>query len=314
MYNDESVGTGNLSNVNNCSVDPRVKEVLTKINLNTDQLSNDQESKLKDLFTEFVDVFQIEGGPRGHYSGVKHEILTDHPPIRSRPYRQSPHVQAEVRRQVNEMLDQGIIRESTSPWSFPVCMIPKAGTNTYRFCIDYRRLNSLCSRCNMPIPNINDTLDSLGATKPQYFSTLDLAAGYWQIDLEEKSKPKSAFITQDGLFEFNVMPFGLHNAPATFQRAMQEVLRGLHWKFVLVYLDDVIIFSNSFEEHLDHLRQVFDRLQTVGLKLQPKKCTFGQKEVKYLGHIVNEKGIATDPEKLQIVSDYPIPAKVSDIR
>lgn len=137
---------------------------------------------------------------------------------------------------------------------------------------------------------------------------MDLAAGYWQIDLEEKSKPKSAFITQDGLFEFNVMPFGLHNAPAKFQRAMQEVLRGLHWKFVLVYLDDVIVFSNSFEQHLDHLRQVFERLQTVGLKLQPKKCTFSQKEVKYLGHIVNKEGIATDPEKLQLSATIlPLP-------
>ena len=132
--------------------------------------------------------------------------------------------------------------------------------------------------------------------------------------LDENSKAKSAFITQDGLYEFNVLPFGLHNAPATFQRAMQEVLRGLHWKFVLVYLDDVIVFSSSFKEHLVHLRQVFDRFRTVGLKLQPKKCIFGQKEVKYLGHIVGENGVATDSEKLQIVREYSTPAKVSDIR
>jgi hypothetical protein len=304
----------NVSNVNHYSVDPRVKEVLSKVDLNTDQLSKGQKSELEKLLTEYVDVFQIEGGPKGHYSGVKHEILTDHPPIRSRPYRKAPHVQKEVRRQVKGMLDEGIIRESTSPWSFPVCMIPKAGTNTYRFCIDYRQLNSVCARSNWPLPNINDTLDSLGASMPKYFSTLDLAAGYWQIDLEENSKPKSAFITQEGLYEFNVMPFGLHNAPATFQRAMQEVLRGLHWKFVLVYLDDVIVFSHNFREHLDHLRQVFERFRSVGLKLQPKKCTFGQKEVKYLGHIVGENGVATDPDKLQIVRDYPTPAKVSEVR
>ena len=146
-FNDQK----NLPNVNNGTTDPRVEEVLSKVKCNSDQLTKDQESELKGLISEYVDIFQVEGGPRGHYSGVKHEILTDHQPIRSRPYRQTPRVQAEVRRQVKEMLDQNIIRESTSPWSFPVCMIPKAGTNTYRFCIDYRKLNSVCSRCNWPL-------------------------------------------------------------------------------------------------------------------------------------------------------------------
>lgn len=296
-------------------VNPNIEEVLSKVNMETDQLTKDQELGLTGLLSEYIDVFQVEGGPRGHYSGIKHEIHTkDHPPIRSRPYRHPPHIQAEIRRQVTEMLDQDIIRESTSPWSFPVCMIPKPGTNTYRFCINFIKLNEISDRNNFPLPNINDTLDSLGAAAPKYFSTLDLASGYWQIDLEENSKPKTAFITQDGLYEFNVMPFGLHNAPATFQRAMQEVLRGLNWKFVLVYLDDVIIFSKSFEEHLDHLKQVLERFRSVGLKLQPKKCTFAQKEVKYLGHIVGQDGVSTDPAKLQIVRNYPIPTKVSEVR
>ncbi len=275
---DDSVDLVNFSNEVDDSVDPRVKEVLTKVNVNTDHLSKEQETGLKDLLSEYVDVFQVEGGPRGHYAGVKHEIFTDnHPPIRSRPYRQTPYIQAEVRRQIKEMLDQDIIKESTSPWSFPVCMIPKAGTDTYRFCVDFRKLNSICARNNFPLPNINDTLDSLGVAKPKYFSTLDLAAGYWQIDLEESSKPKTAFITQDGLYQFQRLPFGLHNAPATFQRAMQEVLRGLNWKFVLVYLDDVILFSSNFEEHLVHLRQVLERFRSVGLKLQPKNVLLVRK-------------------------------------
>jgi hypothetical protein len=299
----------------NESVNPVVKDILSKVNLNTDNMSENEVLGITELLTEYIDVFQTEGGPRGNYSGVKHEIHTkDHAPIRSRPYRQAPHIRAEIRKQVDEMLDQGIVGKSTSPWSFPVCMIPKAGTNTYRFCIDFRRLNDISARDNFPLPNINDALDSLGTAKPKYFSTLDLASGYWQIDLEEHSKSKTAFITQDGLFEFNVMPFGLHNAPSTFQRAMQEVLRGLNWKFVLCYLDDVIIFSSSFEEHLGHLRQVLDRLRIAGLKLQPKKCTFGQREVKYLGHIVGNDGVATDPAKLQIVRDYPTPTKVTEVR
>ena len=124
------------------------------------------------------------------------------------------------------------------------------------------------------MPHIDDALDSLGSSNPEYFSTLDLASGYWQIGLEESSKSKTAFITQDGLFELNVMPFGLHNAPATFQQAIQEIMRGLNWKFVFCYLDDVIIFSRSFEEHVDHLRQVFDRLRQAGLTLKPKKVHF----------------------------------------
>lgn len=309
-----SVNSVDVSNSHDSNDGHHVNEILTKVNIDSDQLSLKQQSDLNDLLSEFVDVFQVEGGPRGYYDGVKHEILTDHPPIRSRPYRQTPPVQAEVRRHVEQMLDQGIIRESTSPWSFPVCMIPKPGTNTYRFCIDYRMLNKVCARCNFSVPNINDTLDQLGAAKPRYFSTLDLAAGYWQIGLDENSKAKSAFITQDGLFEFNVLPFGLHNAPATFQRAMQEVFRGLHWQFVLIYLDDIIVFSNTFDEHLIHLRDVLNRLRTVGLKLQAKKCTFGSKQVKYLGHIVSADGIATDHDKVQIIRDYKIPAKVSEVR
>ena len=296
------------------TVNPQVQEVMSKVKLNENHLSKNEISEMTGLISDYVDIFQVDGGPLGNYSGIKHEIHTDSPPVRSRPYRHAPHVQAEIRRQVDVMLDQGVIRESTSPWSFPVCMIPKPGTNTWRFCIDFRKLNSLEPRQNWPIAHIHDALDSLGSNEPKYFTTLDLASGYWQIGLEEQSKPKTAFITQDGLYEFNVMPFGLHNAPATFQRAMQEVLRGLNWKFVFCYLDDVIIFSRSFEEHLDHLKQVFDRLREAGLKLQPKKCTFGQTEVKYLGHIVSKDGIATDPAKLQIVKDYPTPTKVSEVR
>ena len=291
-----------------------IDEVLSKVKLNAKHLSSTEMSEIKALIAEYIDIFQIEGGPLGYYSRVKHSVHPNSSPIRSRPYRLAPHVQAEVRKQVGKMLDQGVIRESTSPWSFPVCMIPKAGTNTWRFCIDFRKLNDVVPRQNWPLPHIDDALDSLGSSNPEYFSTLDLASGYWQIGLEESSKSKTAFITQDGLFEFNVMPFGLHNAPATFQRAIQEIMRGLNWKFVFCYLDDVIIFSRSFEEHVDHLRQVFDRLRQAGLKLQPKKCTFGQTEVKYLGHIVSKDGVATDPDKIKLVKDYPIPTKVSEIK
>ena len=314
--NEELVNEIHESPVDSNDNDPRLQEILSKVSLNTDHLSTSEVNEITNLFHEYIDVFKLEDGPHGNYSGVKHEIRPDgHPPIRSRPYRYTPHIQKEIKKQVNEMLDQGIIKESTSPWSFPVCMVPKAGSpGSYRFAINFKKLNDICPRDNFPLPNISDALDSLGAAKPKYFSTLDLASGYWQIGLEESSKPLTAFVTQDGLFEFQRMPFGLHNAPATFQRAMQEILRGLNWKFVLCYLDDVIIFSSTFSEHLSHLKQVFDRFRQAGLKLQPKKCSFGQKEVKYLGHIVSEEGIATDPDKVKIVKEYPPPTKVSEVR
>ena len=295
--------------------DPVVEEILSQIHLNKDNMSTSEVTEITNLLSEYKDVFQTSDSTRGRYSGVKHEIHTgDHPPIKSKPYRNSPHMQSEIRKQVNEMLDQGVIRESTSSWSFPVCIVPKIGTNEYRFAIDFRRLNQISARDNFPLPNISDTFDSLGMSKPKYFTTLDLASGYWQIDVDEASKDKTAFITQDGLFEFNSMPFGLHNAPSTFQRAMQEVLRGLNWKFVLVYLDDIIIYSSTFSEHLQHVRQVFDRLRKSGLKLKAKKCNFGQRQVKFLGHIVSEEGVATDPAKLEIVKNYPTPVKVAEVR
>ena len=133
-----------------------------------------------------------------------------------------------------------------------MCIVPKAGKNEYRFAIDFRKLNEITARDNFPLPNINDTLDILGSANPRYFTTLDLASGYWQIGLAEDAKPKTAFITQDGLYEFQRMPCVLHNATSTFQRAMQEIFRRLNWKFVLVYLDDLIIFSQTFDEHLSH--------------------------------------------------------------
>lgn len=311
---DEQVSSIDANNVNN-TPDTKVRdEILSQVHMNTEKMTTSESEMLRNLISEYADVFQTKNGPRGRYTKIEHSIRTgDHVPIKCRPYRQPPHVQAEIRKQVNQMLDDGLIRESTSSWCFPVIMTPKPD-NTLRFCVDFRLCNQIVERDNFPLPNIDDALDSLGTGKPKYFSTLDLASGYWQIGVEEESKNKTAFITQDGLYEFNVMPMGLSNAPATFQRAMQEVLRGLHWKFVLIYLDDVIVFSNSFHEHLDHLRQVFQRLREAGLKLKPSKCTFGQQQVRYLGHIVNEDGIETDPDKIKVVRDYPVPTNVKEVR
>ena len=154
--------------------------------------------------------------------------------------------------------------------------------------------------------------DTLSGTK--YFSTLDLCSGYWQILLDPETREKSAFTTHSGLYEFTIMPFGLCNAPATFQRLLQTVLAGLEGKFCFVYIDDILVCSKSFEEHLQHLQQIFEWLRKAGLTLKPKKLSFLQSQVIYLGHVISSDGISPDPSKIQRVRDYPIPTDVKKVR
>ena len=185
------------------------------------------------------------------------------------------------------MTDNSIIQPSDSPWASPIVLVKKKDGTT-RFCVDYRKLNNVTKKDAYPLPRIADTLDSMCGAR--YFSTLDLASGYWQVELHSDSREKSAFATCYGLYEFNVMPFGLCNAPATFQRLMENVLKDLQWKTCLVYLDDVIIYSKTPEEHLERLREVFGRLREAGLKLKPTKFQFFQHNVNYLGHFISEDG------------------------
>ena len=162
------------------------------------------------------------------------------------------------------------------------------------------------------LPRIADTLDSMCGAR--YFSTLDLASGYWQVELHPQDREKSAFATCYGLYEFRVMPFGLCNAPATFQQLMENLLNGLQWRTCLVYLDDIIVYSKTFDEHLDRLREVFDLLGEAGLKLKPKKCQLFRHSVPYLGHVISAEGVKTDPEKTKTVAEWPMPVNVKQLR
>lgn len=211
---------------------------------------------------------------------------------------------------INDMKKQGVIRPSSSPWASPVVLVPKKN-GQLRFCIDYRRLNAVTKKDVYPLPRIDDILDHLG--KAKYFTSLDLASGHWQVKLAEESHQKSAFTTHCGLFEFIRMPFGLCNAPATFQRLMQVVLAGLDWNSCFVYLDDILIASKTFDEHMKHLREVFNRLRKATLRLKPKKCHILRSEVQYLGHVVSSKGIRPDPAKVEKVTSYTIPTNVSEV-
>ncbi|CAF5195616.1 unnamed protein product, partial [Rotaria magnacalcarata] len=181
-----------------------------------------------------------------------------------------------------------------------------------RFCVDYRKLNSVTTRDAYPIPRIDDTLDSLQEAK--FISTLDLHSGYWQVEMDKDSKEKTAFITHRGLYEFNVMPFGLTNAPATFQRLMDIVLAGLKWQCCLVYIDDIIVYSPNFEQHLLDLEKVFLALREANLTLKASKCCFCRKEMKYLGHVVTQNGIKPDPTLTKAVTDFPQPKPIKDVQ
>jgi len=215
-----------------------------------------------------------------------------------------------IAKELQRMLQQGLIEKSKGPWASPVVLVRKKNGGL-RFCVDYRNLNKVTKRDEYPLPRIDDMMDALGGA--EWFTSLDLASGYWQVEMDPNDKEKTAFITQFGTFQFTVMPFGLCNAPATFQRLMNEVLQDLLWKIVVVYLDDLNIYSQTFDEHLDHLQQVFDRLKNAGLKLNPEKCKFVTAELAFLGHLISKDGIRTDPDKIEKVKNFPVPRNVTQL-
>lgn len=212
---------------------------------------------------------------------------------------------------VLQMLDQGVIIPSQSPWASPVVLVQKKD-GTLRFCIDYWQLNSATKLDIFPFPHINDSLDML--SKSRYFTTLDLATGFWQVPMDASSQEKTAFVTYEGHYEFTVMPFGLTNAPATFQRLMEGVLRGLTRKSCLVYIDDILVTGETFSQHLENLRAVFQRLRDANLRLKFKKCKFAELEVDYLGHVVSEVGLSTDPHKVEAIRNFPVPRDLKSLR
>ena len=209
------------------------------------------------------------------------------------------------------MLKQGIIEPSQSPWSSPVCLVQKKDGSS-RFCVDYRKLNNLTLKDSYQLPCIDESLDALRGSK--WFSTLDLQSGSFQVEMDPADAEKTAFTTICGLFQFKVMSFGLCNAPATFERMMEIILAGLHLETCLLYIDDVIIFADSFEQHMEPLSEVLSKLQTAGLKLSPQKCQLFKKQVWFLGHVVSEHGISTDPTKIRAVEQWSAPTDVHQVR
>ncbi|KYB24698.1 hypothetical protein TcasGA2_TC031841 [Tribolium castaneum] len=277
-------------------------------------LPESDKKKINKLLQEFSDIFANSTSELGKTNLVEHEIdVQGAKPIKCKPYRVS-HIEREIiNDQINEMLENKIIEPSTSPWGFPV-VLTKKKDGKMRFCVDYRKLNEVTKKCNYPIPNIDDVMTYIGHDS-QYYSTLDLTSGYWQVAVKEECKEYTAFIAQgQGQYQFNVMPFGLCCAPGTFQALMDKLFSDMKWKDILIYLDDIIIFSRTVEEHIEKLKRVFQRLREAGLTLKPSKCHYLKKEIEILGFKVNAEGISVDQNKINGIANMPTPKSVKEVQ
>ena len=273
-------------------------------------LSSEERERFQDLLCSYADVFASSTTDYGQTSRLRHCIDTGNAvPIRQPVCRLPPQQRDNVRQLIGEMLEKGVVERSISPWASPIVLVRKRD-GTMRFCVDYRKMNSITRKDAYPLLRIDATMDTLAGS--QWFSTLDLLSGYWQVEVEETDREKTAFCTTEGLFQFRVMPFGLCNAPATFQRLIDLVLAGLQWSRCLVYIDDLIIVGKSFQEHLRNLQEVLQRLREAGLKLKPSKCIFFQSSVKYLGHVVSREGVMADPDKVRKVATWPVPTSTKE--
>lgn len=286
--------------------------------LRTEHLNDEETKALKQTISKYKNVFYVdETVPLSFTNMIKHEIKTkDDIPIYTKSYRYPFVHRTEIQRQIQDMLRKGIIRHSISPWSSPIWVVPKkldaSGRQKWRLVIDYRKLNDKTINDKYPLPNITDILDKLG--RSQYFSTLDLASGFHQIEVNHKDIEKTAFNVEHGHYEFIRMPFGLKNAPSTFQRVMDNVLRELIGHTCLVYMDDIIIFSSSLQEHMSNLAMVLERLDKYDLKIQLDKSEFLRKEVAFLGHIVTPEGVKPNPDKIKAVREWPLPSNEKELR
>ena len=277
-------------------------------------LSSDERSKAETLIRQYADIFSAGEFDLGCTPLMEHRIDTGN----ARPLRQGlrRHPQAHLEiidAQVDKMLEAGIIEESASPWASNIVLVKKAESNAPPRCtVDYRRLNLLTYKDAYPLPNIGACLDALEGCS--YFSCLDLRSGFYQVPLHLADADKSAFLTRRGQFRFKVLSMGLCNAPSSFQRLMDLVLRGLTWSSCLVYVDDVIVMSKSFDQHVIHLGEVFQRIKDAKLKLKPEKCRLFASSVKFLGHVVSSSGTAVNPEKTAVISTWPAPTNVAEVR
>lgn len=281
-------------------------------NFTLTHLNDKQIKEVSELLIEYKDIFANDMSQLGSCSLIQHRIkLIDDVPVRQKPYRVPYHLKTEMKNQLNELLDAGIIQPSTSSYAAPVLLVKKSD-GSYRLVADLRKLNAKTLPDNFPIPNLTEMIDMLSGTK--FFSSLDLTSGFHQMKMHPDDAHLTGIATELGNFEYVRMPFGLKNASSSFQRLMSIVLSGLNDLSIGCYIDDVIIASCTFEEHIDKLRIVFDRLKRANLKLKPKKCSLLKNEVTYLGHRVTEGKVMPDPKNIQVIQKALPPKNKTEVR
>jgi hypothetical protein len=265
------------------------------------------------VINEYSDVFpeELPGMPPDRDIEFVIDLVPGTSPIAKRPYRMAASELAELKRQLEELQQSGFVRPSSSPWGAPVLFVKKKD-GSMRMCVDYRALNDVTIKNKYPLPRIDDLFDQLKGAK--YFSKIDLRSGYHQLKIKESDIPKTAFVTRYGQYEFTVMSFGLTNAPAYFMNLMNKVFMEELDKFVVVFIDDILIYSKSVDEHEQHLRVVLERLRAHKLYAKFSKCEFWLEKVAFLGHVLTAEGVAVDPEKVEAVSNWQQPTNVSEIR
>ena len=300
---------------NSISLD-RVNKLLDVINIST--LNKEEKDSIQKICAKYADVFLLENDPVTVTNICKESITLkqDTKPVYVKPYR-LPHFQkAEIDKQIDKMLQDGIIEETKSNWSSPILIVPKkadvGGNKKWRLVIDYRCLNKSIEDDRFPLPNITEILDSLGGAF--YFSHLDLTQGYFQVELEPSSRKCTAFTTSKGQFQMTRLPMGLKTSPSSFSRVMTIAMSGLNYESCFVYLDDLIVFGKNLQNHNQNLIKVLNRLRDTNLKLNPVKCKFLKKEILYLGHTISSDGISPDPEKIRVIKNYPTPKDADETK
>ena len=282
-----------------------------------DHLPRKDREKIEPVLLKYAHVFHDEESNDFKATDVvEHEInLNDPTPVRRPQYRTPFALRGEMKAQIGKMLEKGVIRESCSPWTSPAILVPKRspdGKPKYRFCVDFRALNAVTKFDPYPLPVFEETTSTLHGSK--YFSVLDCYSGFWQVKIKEEHKERTGFTVPSGHFEFNRLPFGLSNSPANFQRLMDLVLKDLIGDELHVFIDDVIIFSKTAEEHAARLEHVLERFDRASLQLHPQKCSIARPQVNYLGYVLSQDGITASPDKVKAVRNYPTPTNVREVR
>lgn len=287
-------------------------EGVPSIDLSGCKLNNRQKGELRSLLKKYNHVFSKTENDRGLTNLVEHRIDTgDARPIKQPPRRVPFHLRDELETQVQEMLQDGVVEQCSGPWSSPVVLVKKK-SGAFRFCVDYRRLNAVTRKDAHGLPRIDDSLASMAGAA--FFTNLDLTSGYWQVPVNKDHRDKTAFSIGTTLYRFTRLPFGLCNAPPLFQRLIELAFAGMSWRVLMTYLDDLAIFTKTFEEHVTVLEEVFQRLEKAGLKLQPRKCHICRDEMIFLGHHISRHGIKPDPDNVKKIKDWPVPRNKKQVQ